>query len=158
MTVVELPWDTDQRSVQLSAAQGNDLADSKLVVVMRSRHKADEWIVKRKRGWAGTFMIGDVQLKVDPKLSVPRLLFLAGYARSPDRYWHDADVEVGVDEGLMSAVAQILWRQGERALMLGLIQGYHAVEETSYTLRGRVRVTGRWATSAPIRLLFQPLK
>jgi 5-methylcytosine-specific restriction enzyme subunit McrC len=140
MTVVKLAWDTDQTLVELSAEQGNGLAESNLVVVTRSRHKHDGWIIKRHRGWAGTFLIGDVQLKVDPKLSISRLLFLAGYARNPDRYWHDTDVEVGVEEGMMSAVAQILWRQGERALMLGPIQGYHAVEETSYTLRGRLRV------------------
>jgi 5-methylcytosine-specific restriction enzyme subunit McrC len=42
---------------------------------------------------------------------------------------------------LVPVMAQVLWRQTERAVYQGLLPGYVALEETSYVLRGRLRET-----------------
>jgi 5-methylcytosine-specific restriction enzyme subunit McrC len=43
------------------------------------------------------------------------------------------------ETGLVPVMAQILWRQVERATRQGLLSGYVVIEETAYVLRGRLR-------------------
>lgn len=43
--------------------------------------------------------------------------------------------------GLVPVMAQVLWRQTERAVHQGLLPGYMVTDETAYVLRGRLRET-----------------
>ncbi|MEU8196224.1 hypothetical protein AB0C10_20805 [Microbispora amethystogenes] len=102
-----------------------------------SPYEPDLWEIT-PRGKVGVALIDDVEVWVTPKLPIDRLLFLVGYAVDPQG-WRDETIHLDVRDGLVSAVAQALWRQSERALRQGLLQGYRTVEETSYVLRGRLR-------------------
>jgi 5-methylcytosine-specific restriction enzyme subunit McrC len=122
---------------RLTVEQGQRLARSGLVTAAPSALLPDQWDVAA-RGKVGVARIGDVDLWIRPKLDIARLLFLVSYAIDP-KGWRDDEVELATGDGLVPAVANALWRQTERALRHGLLQGYLEVEETSYVLRGRLR-------------------
>jgi 5-methylcytosine-specific restriction enzyme subunit McrC len=122
---------------RLTVEQGQRLARTGLVSAAPSALLPGQWDVAA-RGKVGVARIGDVDLWIRPKLDIARLLFLVGYAIDP-KGWRDDQVDLATGEGLVPAVANALWRQTERALRHGLLQGYLEVEETSYVLRGRLR-------------------
>jgi hypothetical protein len=74
------------------------------------------------------------------ELTIARLMFLVGYAQHGTA-WRREDVALPEAPGLVPVMAQVLWRQTERALRQGLLPGYVTLEETSYVLRGRLRET-----------------
>jgi 5-methylcytosine-specific restriction enzyme subunit McrC len=89
----------------------------------------------------GVVRVGDLQVEVAPKDSVgiASVFFLLGYAARPG--FVPPDVRVDEDLDLFSAVAEALVRQAERALAGGVHHGYVSVEETSRTIRGRIRMS-----------------
>lgn len=88
----------------------------------------------------GAARIGDVEVRITPKVPIGRLLFLVGYAQH-GAAWRPEDVPLPELTGLVPVMAQVLWRQTERAVHQGLLPGYIALKETSYVLRGRLRET-----------------
>ena len=108
-----------------------------MVSAVPSPFRAGWWQV-RSDGKVGAARIGEVEVFIRPKVSIARLLFLAGYAEhGPDWRAEDANVEAAPD--LVPAVADALWRQVARAIHQGLLPGYVVVEESSPVLRGRLR-------------------
>jgi hypothetical protein len=91
-------------------------------------------------GKVGAARIGDIEIRVTPKMPIRRLLFLAGYAQH-GADWRPEDVALPEVPGLVPVMSQVLWRQTERAVHQGLLPGYVALEEVSYVLRGRLRET-----------------
>ena len=73
-------------------------------------------------------------------MAISRLLFLVGYAQH-GAAWRPEDVPLPDAAGLVPVMAQILWRQTERAVHQGLLPGYVVTDETAYVLRGRLRET-----------------
>jgi 5-methylcytosine-specific restriction enzyme subunit McrC len=130
---------TETRTAQyrLSPEQGRLLAASDVVNATPSAFETGLWEIAAN-GKVGVARVGDVEVWVAPKLPIERLLFLIGYAADPQG-WRDDIVELDTRAGLLPAVAQALWRQTERALRPGMMQGYRTVEEASYVLRGRLR-------------------
>ncbi|OZV84652.1 hypothetical protein CA850_02090 [Micromonospora echinospora] len=118
------------------------------VVEVRPGPDPGRWVVRAGRK-VGVARIGGVELHITPKVPVARLLFLLGYARNPQR-WRDETVALPDEKDLVPALAIALWRQTERALRPGLIQGYRTLDATSPVLRGRLRETAqlsRWLTA-----------
>jgi 5-methylcytosine-specific restriction enzyme subunit McrC len=122
---------------RLSTEQGQRLARSGVVTAAPSALVPGEWSIAA-RGKIGVARVGDLEVWIDPKVDIARLLFLVGYATHPSA-WRDESVRIGTGNNLVPAVAAALWRQVERALQQGLIQGYREHEDTSYVLRGRLR-------------------
>src|SRR5262249_59426183 len=89
-------------------------------------------------GEVGAACIGDVEVRITPKLAITRLLFLIGYAQH-GAAWRPEEVALPEAPGLVPVMAQVLWRQTERAVYQGLLPGYITLEDTSYVLRGRLR-------------------
>ncbi|MDN4483200.1 McrC family protein [Demequina lignilytica] len=91
-------------------------------------------------GNVGVTRVGDVQVEVNPKDKVPldSVLFLLGYAQDPG-YRHE-DVQLAPDTDLFAAVAEALVRQVDAAVKRGVHRGYVSVDESSRTLRGRIRM------------------
>ncbi|WP_448060256.1 McrC family protein [Cellulomonas hominis] len=79
-----------------------------------------------------------VQVSVLPKIMIDRIVFMLGYARSP-QHWRDTTVDLEARTGLPEALAHALVRHSRDAMWQGLLQGYVRVEETSSVLRGRIR-------------------
>ncbi|RBQ20609.1 restriction endonuclease [Spongiactinospora rosea] len=129
--------ENDQIEAILTYEQGRRLAASDIVRARPSPYDSAVWQIT-PQGKVGVARVGDVEVWVTPKLAIDRLLFLVGYAADP-KGWRDDLVQLDIRQSLIPAVAQALWRQVERALHQGLMQGYQTFEEASPVLRGRLR-------------------
>jgi 5-methylcytosine-specific restriction enzyme subunit McrC len=121
----------------LTPQQGSRLAASGVLTAAPSPYQPGLWDLATT-GTVGAARIGDVEVWIAPKLTIQRLLFLIGYAIDP-KGWREDTVLLDTRHDLVPAVAQALWRQSERAIGPGLLQGYRTVEESSLVLRGRLR-------------------
>jgi 5-methylcytosine-specific restriction enzyme subunit McrC len=110
-----------------------------VVRAVPSPYDPQSWLVG-PAGKVGTARIGDVEVRITPKVPIGRLLFLVGYAQHGTA-WRPEDVPLPEAPGLVPVMAQVLWRQTELAVHQGLLPGYVTLEETSYVLRGRLRET-----------------
>lgn len=91
--------------------------------------------VIRGEGW---------ELRVNPKLAVPQLMFLLSYAADP-RGWREVGPTFAPEDDLFTAVASAFAVHAERALSPAPIRGYVSVEDRSTTLRGRLRMADQLA-------------
>jgi 5-methylcytosine-specific restriction enzyme subunit McrC len=121
----------------LTPAQGRMLAASAMVTAVPSPYRSGIWLVG-PAGKVGAARIGDIEIRIRPKVEIARLLFLLGYSKQAAA-WQQDTVPVAEATDLVPAVAQTLWRQTERAIHQGLLPGYILVEESSQVLRGRLR-------------------
>jgi 5-methylcytosine-specific restriction enzyme subunit McrC len=89
--------------------------------------------------FVGVLRCGDIELRVTPKISIQRLLWLLGHARDPEG-WRDEDiVDLATVDDLVTAVAVSFHAATRRAFRQGVLQGYRTVEEALPLLRGRLR-------------------
>jgi 5-methylcytosine-specific restriction enzyme subunit McrC len=121
----------------LTLEQGRSLTDSGVVNAAPSSYRPGVWQIG-SAGKVGAARIGDIEIRIKPKVPIVRLLFLAGYSQHAAA-WRPETVPVAEADNLVPAVAQALWRQTERAIHQGLLPGYILVEESSQVLRGRLR-------------------
>jgi 5-methylcytosine-specific restriction enzyme subunit McrC len=92
----------------------------------------------------GVLTASDYDVRVSPKLAIPRLMFLLGYAADP-RGWRELGPLFDVEDDLFSAIAHGFALQAERALSPAPLRGYVVVEESEITLRGRARMSDQLA-------------
>ena len=123
--------------VPLTTRQGQLLARSGVVSAAPSPYAPGLWQLG-PASKVGAARIGDIEVLIKPKVAIPRLLFLLGYSRY-GADWRSEAVPMADAAGLVSAMAQALWRQTQRAIHQGLLPGYIVVEESSQVLRGRLR-------------------
>ena len=88
----------------------------------------------------GVLRAGDVELRIRPRISIARLVFLLGYAQDP-RAWRDDPAGLDDQADLWPAMAQVFARQAEKALERGLLQGYRTEESSQLVMRGRLRAS-----------------
>jgi 5-methylcytosine-specific restriction enzyme subunit McrC len=154
MRTIDLHESSSGAEVELAAEVAAALADSGVVsVAPRGRGR---WLLTAMDK-VGAAKIAGVELHIHPKMPISRLFFLLGYARSP-RGWREEDVHVAVEEELVPAIARAFERQADRAVRLGLLQGYRTVEESLPVLRGRLRATDqmrrRFGLPMPLEVRF----
>ena len=137
MISVELDELGPRVELPLTLEQGRALADSGVVTAVPSAYRLGIWLVG-PAGKVGAARIGDIEIRIRPKVEIGRLLFLLGYAQHAAA-WQPDTVPVAEVSDLVPVVAQALWRQTERAIHQGLLPGYVLVEESSLVLRGRLR-------------------
>ena len=137
MIPVELDELGPRVELPLTLEQGRALADSGVVTAVPSAYRPGIWLVG-PAGKVGAARIGDIEIRIRPKVEIGRLLFLLGYAQHAAA-WQPDTVPVAEASDLVPVVAQALWRQTERAIHQGLLPGYVLVEESSLVLRGRLR-------------------
>ncbi|WP_286263725.1 McrC family protein [Brooklawnia propionicigenes] len=105
----------------------------------------------------GVVSVAGLQVVIEPKIDISRLVFLMGYARRPD-FWCDNWAQLDADADLPEALADAFVRLAKRALEQGLLKGYVTVDETSAVLRGRVReadqLRRRWGRSIPLEVRY----
>ena len=104
------------------------------------------WPSVRPGRWAlkaadkvGAVRIADLELRIDPKIGVNRLLFLLGY-RASWYGWQDGTVAVQEAPDLLAAVADAFGRAAQTALRDGPLHGYRRVEAALPEARGRLRI------------------
>jgi 5-methylcytosine-specific restriction enzyme subunit McrC len=89
-------------------------------------------------GKVGAARIGDIEIHIEPKVPISRLLFLVGYSQHGGA-WRTEEVTLADAADLVPAIAHALWRQTQRAIHQGLLPGYIVIEESSQVLRGGLR-------------------
>lgn len=94
-------------------------------------------------GKVGAVRVGTLDVQVQPKVGIARLLFLLGYAMDPG--FRPEDVTAKPEPDLWPALAESLIRQTERALAPGVLQGYVSVDESLPLIRGRIRFADQFA-------------
>ncbi len=136
MTEIELPEVGPPVPVRLTAGQGRLLAASGVANAVPSPFAAGTWLVGAA-GKVGVARVGDLVVRITPKVPIDRLLFLLGYSVH-GAGWLAGQVDVAAAPDLVPAVAQALWRQVSRAGAQGLLPGYVVVKESAPVLRGRL--------------------
>ena len=86
----------------------------------------------------GAVEAGNLSLRIQPKIGIPQLLSLACYAMAQFRP-QENPFNFAEREALPDALALSLNFMARRAFARGLLHGYHAREESLYTVRGRIR-------------------
>jgi 5-methylcytosine-specific restriction enzyme subunit McrC len=131
--LTEIGWPTE---FELSPDQGRRLAASGVVTAVPSPLRTGWWQVG-SAGKVGAARVGDVEVRIKPKVEIARLLFLFGYS-AHGAAWRPETVHLEESADLVAAMAQALWRQIARAIHQGLLPGYVVIEESAPVLRGRL--------------------
>jgi len=136
MTTLSLTaWSTVE-AVGLTPAQAHALAATGAVTV------APGWVVGTHTVTAGSYVsvlsAEGVELRLRPRISIGRLMFLMGYAQDP-LSWRDDPVGLQDQADLWPAMAHVLVRQADKALERGVLQGYRTEEASQLVMRGRLR-------------------
>lgn len=84
---------------------------------------------------------GAVDLRIEPKLAISKLMFLISYAAGEP--WRDEEAGWDRESGLEAAMADVYARAVRGALREGTLHGYRTVEEDLPVVRGRVRTASR---------------
>ena len=99
-------------------------------------------VVAQASKYVGVQRVGtgghQVEVQVAPKVGVARLVWLLSHARNQDG-WLDQDVDLHTVQDLLPAMAVIYAARLHRALLQGVLHGYREYDDTSATLRGRLR-------------------
>ena len=88
----------------------------------------------------GAVEIGDVSVRIQPKIGIPHLLSLACYAMRLFKLQHDNPFNFKEDEALPDVLALALAAAARTAFAHGLLHGYRVEEDTLQTVRGRIRI------------------
>lgn len=88
--------------------------------------------------YVGVLFAEGVEVRLSPRISIARLMFLMGYAQDP-RSWRDDPVGLQDQVDLWPAMAQVFVRQADKALERGVLQGYRTEESSQLVMRGRLR-------------------
>jgi 5-methylcytosine-specific restriction enzyme subunit McrC len=136
MIQIEVTESGPGSEVELTAIQASALATSKIVSVVPVA--SGRWLVGGT-GKVGVAQIGDVIVRVFPKLPIQRIFYLLGYGRRFE--WRDDLVPYETETDLVHVLADAFVRQADRALSRGVIQGYVERDDDLAVVRGRMRHT-----------------
>src|SRR5687768_9845215 len=134
--------------IDLTDEQAWDLASRKVVQV--APDSAGRW--KVTTGSKVGILVGDGwEVRVRPKLDIPRLMFLILYAVDQSG-WRDVAAEFeGSDDELAGLAAGFSWF-ADRALSRGPLRGYLRIHERRDSLRGRMRFADQIARGGGLPL------
>ncbi len=135
MKLVELPAWCELPSVELTAEQAAAIERDGLADVLVGASPG-LWRVKTSSA-VGVVVGDDWELRVTPRLAIPRLMFLLGYASDPSG-WRSFVAGFERERDLVSAIASGFASLTTRALDRGLLRGYVGREERRVAPRGRV--------------------
>jgi 5-methylcytosine-specific restriction enzyme subunit McrC len=128
------------RTVRLTDGQADALTTLEVASVSRGPRPGTWKVSAARRVGAARLGTGAyaIEVRIEPKLPIRRLLFLVGYARQ-GTLWRQEEVDAGQHPDLLPAVAHAFVRAAERALAGGILQGYRRVDEALPVVRGRFR-------------------
>ena len=92
----------------------------------------------RASSQVGVLRAGETEVRIRPRITIARLIYLLGYAQDP-KGWTDDPVGLDDMPDLWPAMAQVFVRQAETATERGVLQGYRTVENAQLVMRGRLR-------------------
>ena len=123
--------------VQMSDVQADLLERTGLVETFRTGDPA--WWELRPGGRVGAVRVGDLDVRVAPKVDIERIVFLLGY-RLRGVAWQESVVPVEAADDIVHVLANMLIRSITEAIRPGLLQSYRVTEEALPVVRGRIRI------------------
>lgn len=120
----------------LSTATAHALVVAKVADVAPTGTDGIWWV--KARTLVGVAVIGDVVVRVRPKVDIRRLVALLAYTRD-GQGWRTDEVGLERSDGLVEAVARVLLHHTDTVVRHGLLQGYRGTDDTLPVLRGRLR-------------------
>ena len=87
----------------------------------------------------GAVEIGDMSVRIEPKIGIPQLLSIACYSMRLFRPQAEP-FDFRKDEALPDVLARALATAARRTFAHGLLHGYRTEEDTLQTVRGRIRI------------------
>ena len=105
----------------------------------------------------GALEIGDLSVRIRPKLSIQRVLYLASQAMGIVTF---RDETFGFDEAAtpIEVLAPAFVAAAQQAFSNGLLNGYHNVEESLTTVRGRInfaeQIRRRYGIPLPVEVRY----
>lgn len=107
--------------------------------------------------WVGAVSVGSLDVVIQPKIPIDRLLFLISYALDPHG-WRDIPFDFEADASVVDAIVPAFVHHIRRAVRRGLLQQYRHDEDALPVLRGRlqlhVHVNRRFAIAPPVDVSF----
>ncbi|MFJ2557767.1 MULTISPECIES: McrC family protein [unclassified Streptomyces] len=149
---------TDAQVDTLSTREARKLVDVRPV---RGRQGGARWEVQAKR-IVGAVRLGQgdgaVMLRIVPKITIDRLLYLLAHAQERRPRWQPDPVDASVRNELFPAIATLFVRAAEHALCTGPLSGYSGREDSAMMLRGRLRAGAqlrrRPALALPLEIAY----
>ncbi|MCY3934096.1 MAG: hypothetical protein OXH70_20525, partial [Acidobacteria bacterium] len=120
----------------LSPAERDTLG--KIVAVTPVADTASEYTLT-PGSTVGALEVGDLSVRIQPKIGIPQLLSLACYAIGKVKF-QETDFDFPEHTALPDALAAALAAAARRAFGRGLLHGYRTEEEALHTVRGRIMV------------------
>jgi 5-methylcytosine-specific restriction enzyme subunit McrC len=88
----------------------------------------------------GAVEIGDMSVRIEPKIGIPQLLSLACYSMRLFNPQQDKPFDFREDDAIPDVLALALAAAARRAFAHGLLHGYRVEEDSLQTVRGRIRI------------------
>src|SRR3954454_21037129 len=105
----------------------------------------------------GAIRLDGLDVVIEPKIQLDRLLFLLSYAMGRLSL-PKTSFELTSAADLPEAIVPGYVYQAHRAISRGVVQGYQSVDETSLTVRGRLRIsdqiTRRFGIAPPAEITY----
>jgi len=143
------------RVVELSRTTAETLAAAGVAAVTPTMDP-NRWEVAAGNQ-VGVARVGGLQVVIQPKIDINRLVFLMGYALRPD-HWRGDLVSLDPELELPQALADAFLALARRALDQGLLKGYVTVDESLPVLRGRIReseqLRRRFGRAVPLEVRY----
>jgi len=136
-------------AVELTPEQASEIAAAGLASVELDEPPSSWRLVTDSK--IGVLDRGEWGLRVVPRLAVPKLMFLLGYAADP-LGWRNSVAMFDRERDLFAAIASGFAHHAYRALEPAPLRGYVSIDEQSPALRGRLRVADQMARTMPIPL------
>lgn len=141
--------------VELSRTTAEALAAAGVAVVTPTINP-NRWEVAAGNQ-VGVARVDGLQVVIQPKIGINRLVFLMGYALRPD-HWRGDLVSLDPELELPEALGDAFLALARRALDQGLLKGYVTVEESLPVLRGRIReseqLRRRFGRAVPLEVRY----
>lgn len=99
----------------------------------------------------GVLVGDDWVLRINPRMNVPRLMFLLAYSMKPEGWLGDV-VSFEQAEDVVDALAAGFATHAERALEQGVLRGYITIDDRRQDFRGRIRIGDQLARSRGLPL------
>ena len=135
LNVQERRW----REFELTTGEVGELRASGFVQVADGSRRGF-WRLRGAK-YVGAAQIGSVdsvEVRIEPKVTIDRLLFLVGYAQQQQR-WRQEEIEVRDAPDLLPVAAHAFARAADRALREGVLLGYREIDAALPQVVGRIR-------------------
>jgi 5-methylcytosine-specific restriction enzyme subunit McrC len=153
--VHELCW----REFELTPAEIGELRASGFVQVAAGSRPG--FCRVRGNRYVGAAQIGSpdpIEVRIQPKITIDRLLFLIGYAKQQQQ-WRQEEIDVTEAPDLLPVAARGFARAADRALRSGVLRDYRQIDAALPRVVGRIRVADqlrvRYGCPLPVEVRYE---